>query len=99
MVPTADRVDEAPDAPAMSDFGMDAADVSFYQVVFGPPGMSDELQASWEEAIRQVLDAQATQDAFDEAGITISFLTGEELRQLITEQTEIVEQYQELLGG
>jgi tripartite-type tricarboxylate transporter receptor subunit TctC len=99
VVPTDEPIDENPDLPTMADSGLPAADVSFYQVFFGPPGMSDAVRDGWEAAIEAVLGDADVQEAYTEAGFSIYFLGSEELGALIEDQEAVVEQYKELLGG
>jgi tripartite-type tricarboxylate transporter receptor subunit TctC len=99
VIPTADRHESFPDAPAVTEYGYDAADVSFYQALFGPPGMDESLRAALESALRETLDDEQSIERFAQVGQELYFLTGEELADLIEEQAEIIEEYRDLLGG
>lgn len=99
VVPTDEPIEEAPDLPTMADSDLPPADVSFYQVFFGPPGMPESVRQGWEAAINTVISDPAVIEAYADAGFSMYFLDAADLGALIGEQEGIVQEYKELLGG
>ncbi len=99
VVPTEERFGPYPDLPVLGDFGFPSADLSFYQGIFGPAGMSEDVRAALEHGFRLALQDENVKAQFESAGYFSVDLAGPDMTALINEQRAIVEQYIELLQG
>ena len=87
---TPDRLDKFPDAPTFRELGQDF--VYFMQrSVVGPPGMSDEAAAYYQDVFKQVFETDEWQKYRTDKSLYGAYMSGQELKDYWTNQRSIHE--------
>lgn len=85
------RPDELSDIPLASELGADEEFPLFWRNIYGPPGLTDEQQTYWVEAI----EAWAETDEYDEYieanALSPELITGDELEEFISADEQAFE--------
>ena len=69
-----------PDVPTMKELGYDIT-LSTYTVLIGPKGLSGEVAAKWQEAIKKVSKDPSFLKFMDSQGVTVVYEDGEQLKK------------------
>jgi tripartite-type tricarboxylate transporter receptor subunit TctC len=97
VTPTADRLADAPDVPSITEFGFEDAAVSFYQGIMAPPGLPEDIREVLEEACLNALNDPDFLKQWSDLGLEAYGLKGDELKEIIEQYYDIVEEYKDIL--
>ncbi len=94
---TKERLDKFPDAPTFSELGKDFV-YYMQRSVVGPPGMSDEAAAYYQNVFKQVFESEEWQKYRSDKSLYGDFLTGQALVDYWSNERSIHEQMLKNIG-
>jgi putative tricarboxylic transport membrane protein len=87
---TGDKAIEGVDAPTLKDAGVDLTFTNWRGIV-APPGLSDEETQRLVDAVTKMHDSDAWKKVLETQGWTDAFVTGDEFKSFLDEQSKSVE--------
>jgi putative tricarboxylic transport membrane protein len=87
---TGDEAIEGVDAPTLKDAGVDLTFTNWRGIV-APPGLSDEETQRLVDAVTKMHDSDAWKKVLETQGWTDAFVTGDEFKSFLDEQSKSVE--------
>ena len=95
---TSEEPVEGVDAPTLTDEGVDLVFANWRGIV-APPGLSDDETQKWVDAITEMHDSDAWQQALEDQGWTDAFFTGDEFSSFLDDESKRVEDVHERAGA
>jgi putative tricarboxylic transport membrane protein len=94
---TSEEAVEGVDAPTLSDEGVDLV-FSNWRGIVAPPGISDDDTQKWIDAVTEMHDSDAWKKTLEDQGWTDAFLTGDDFKSYLSDESDRVESVMSELG-
>ena len=87
---TTDKAVEGVDAPTLQDEGIDLTFTNWRGIV-APPGLDDAQTQAFVDAVTKMHDSDAWKKVLKDQGWTDAFVTGDDFKSFLDEQSKSVE--------
>jgi putative tricarboxylic transport membrane protein len=94
---TSEQPVEGVDAPTLSDEGIDLV-FSNWRGIVAPPGISADDTKKWVDAVTKMHDSDAWKKTLEDQGWTDAFLTGDDFKKFLGDESDRVESVMGELG-